>query len=139
MVHAHFHGACPCQCPSCLSKPLVRVLVRVRVCASVCVCAHVCVFVSCVCKCMRVCVHVCVFVYVFMCVFVCVFINAGIPDVLASDQSGTGMKKTIDARIDLVPDQAGAVRHIFGLVPERNNGCRNADAGVSFPDADAQL
>jgi hypothetical protein len=138
-MHAHFHAACPCQCPSCLSKPLVRV--RVRVCVRVCVCMCACSCRVCVCvrKCVRVCVHVCVFVYVFMCVFVCVFINAGMPDVLTSDQSGTGMKKTNDAGTDLVPDQAGAVQHFFGPVPEQNNGCRNADAGVSFLDADAQL
>ncbi len=45
--------------------------------------------------CMCECVFVCVFV--FMCVFVCVFvcINAGVPDCLASDQSGTGLKKLI--------------------------------------------
>jgi hypothetical protein len=49
------------------------------------------------------------------------------------------MKKTNDAGTDPVPDQAGAVRHFFGMVPEWNNGCRNADAGVSFLDANAQL
>jgi hypothetical protein len=38
---------------------------------------------------------VCVFVFVFMYMFVCVFvcINAGMPDCLANDQSGTGLKK----------------------------------------------
>jgi hypothetical protein len=61
-------------------------------------------------------VFVCVFVCVFMCVFV--FINAGMPDYPASYQSGTGMKKTNDAGTDPVPDQAGAVRHFFGMVPE---------------------
>jgi hypothetical protein len=63
---------------------------------------------------------VCVFVGVFVCVFVCVcmFINVGMPDCPASDQSGTGMKKTNNARTDLVPDQASAVPHFFGPVPE---------------------
>jgi hypothetical protein len=28
---------------------------------------------------------------------------------------------------------------IFGPVPDRNDGCRNADASISFLDADAQL
>jgi hypothetical protein len=74
-----------------------------------------------------------------MCVFVCVFINAGMPDCPASDQSGTGMKKNNNAGTDPVPDQAGAVRHFFGPIPELNNGCQNADAAVSFLDADAQL
>jgi hypothetical protein len=47
----------------------------------------------CVCECMFVGVFVfmCVLVCVFVCVFVC--INAGMPDCLASDQSGTGLKK----------------------------------------------
>jgi hypothetical protein len=44
---------------------------------------------------------VCVCKYVFVCVFACVFvfvcINAGMPDCPASDQSGTGIKKTNDA------------------------------------------
>ncbi len=63
-------------------------------------------------------VRVCVFVYVFVCVIVCVFINAGMPDYPASYQCGPGMKKTNDAGTDLVPDQAGAVQHFFGPVPE---------------------
>jgi hypothetical protein len=63
-------------------------------------------------------VSVYVFVCVFMYMFVCMFINVGMPDYPASYQSGTGMKKTIDAGTDPVPDQAGAVRHFFGLVPE---------------------
>ncbi len=95
-----------------------------------CACLFVYVFVCVI-------VFVCVFVCMFMCVFV--FINAGMPDCPASDQSGTGMKKNNDAGTDPVPDQAGAVRHFFGPIPELNNGCRNADAAVSFLDADAQL
>jgi hypothetical protein len=51
-----------------------------------------------------------------MCVFVC--INAGMPDCPASDQSGNGMKKTNDAGIGPVSDQAKAVRHFFGPVPD---------------------
>jgi hypothetical protein len=46
-----------------------------------------------------------------MFVFVC--INAGMPDCPASDQSGTGMKKTNDAGTGPVPDQANAVRHFL--------------------------
>jgi hypothetical protein len=75
----------------------------------------------------------------FACVFVFVCINAGMPDCPASDQSGTGMKKTNDAGTGPVPDQAKAVRHFFGPVPDWNYQCRNGDAGVSFLDADAQL
>jgi hypothetical protein len=47
-----------------------------------------------------------------VCVFLC--INAGMPDCLVSDQSGTGIKKkTNDAGTGLVPDQAKAVWHFF--------------------------
>ncbi len=56
----------------------------------------------------------------FVCVFVFVCINAGIPDCLASEQSGTGIKKTNDAGTGLVLDQAKAVRHFFGPVPDWN-------------------
>jgi hypothetical protein len=42
------------------------------------------------------------------------------PDCQAFDQSGTGLKKTNDAGTGLVPDQAKAVRHIFGPVPVWN-------------------
>ncbi len=69
----------------------------------------------------------------------CVCINAGMPDCPASDQSGTGMNRTNDAGTGPVPDEADAVRHFFSLVPDKNSGCRNADAGVSFLVADAQL
>ncbi len=84
-----------------------------------------------------VCVCECMSVGMFVCVFVC--INAGMPNCLASDQSGTGLKKTNDAGIGPVPDQFKAVRHFFGLVRDWNYRCRNADAGVSFLDANAQL
>ncbi len=47
-----------------------------------------------------------VFVCVFVCVFVFVCINAGMPDCPASDQSGTGIKKTNDAGTVPVPDQS---------------------------------
>jgi hypothetical protein len=60
------------------------------------------------------------------------------PDCLASGQYGTGMIKTNDARTDPAPDQSDTVQHFFGPVPDLNNGRRNADAGVSFLDADAQ-
>jgi hypothetical protein len=75
-----------------------------------------------VCECVFVCLFVCVFVCLFMCLFVCVFvcINAGMPNCPASDQSGTGPKKTNDAGTGPVPDQAKAVRHFFGPVPDWN-------------------
>jgi hypothetical protein len=67
-----------------------------------------------------VCVCECVFVSVcvFVCVFVFVCINAGMPDCPASDQSGTGMKKTNNAGNGPVPDEAKAVRHVLGPVPD---------------------
>ncbi len=65
-------------------------------------------------------------------------INAGMPDCLASDQSVTEMKKNHDAGTDPVPDQANEVLQFFGPVPHWNSECRNADAGVSLLDADAQ-
>jgi hypothetical protein len=88
-------------------------------------------------RCVCVCECVIVFVCLFMCVFVC--INAGMPNCPASDQSGTGLKKTNDAGTGPVLDQAKTVWHFFGPVPGWNYWCRNADAGVSFLDADAQL
>ncbi len=48
-------------------------------------------------------------------------------------------EKTNDAGTGPVPDHTKAVRHLFGPVPDWNYWCRNADAGVSFFDADAQL
>jgi uncharacterized protein (DUF779 family) len=47
--------------------------------------------------------------------------------------------KTNDTGTSPVLDQADAVRHFFGPVLEQNFGCRNADASICFPDADAQL
>jgi hypothetical protein len=41
---------------------------------------------------------------VFVCMFVFVYINAGMPDCPASEQSGTGLKKTNDAGTCPVPD-----------------------------------
>jgi hypothetical protein len=60
------------------------------------------------------------------------------PDCPASAQFGTGMKKLT---------MPGQVRYwtklrqsgIFFPVPDLNYQCRNADADVSFLDADAQL
>jgi hypothetical protein len=87
-----------------------------------------------------VCVLMFVCMFVFVCVFVCVCcINDGMPDCLASDQSLTGMTKTDYAGTDPVPDQADAVRHFVGSVQDSNNGYRNADASISFLDANAQL
>ncbi len=45
-------------------------------------------------------------------------INAGRPDCPASEQSGSGIKKTNDAVTGPVQDQAKAVRHFFGPVPD---------------------
>jgi hypothetical protein len=114
LVHLHVHGACPCSC--------FLSMLQVHVHAA----HHRCV---CVCECMFVCMFVC------MCVFVCV--NAGMQNCPASDQFCTGLKKTNDAGTGPVPDQAKAVRHFFGSVPDWNFRCRNADAGVSFLANDA--
>ncbi len=54
------------------------------------------------------------------------FINAGMSDCPASNQSGTGMKKT-------------PVRYRDAPVPYWDTGCRNADAGGIGLDSDAQL
>jgi hypothetical protein len=61
------------------------------------------------------------------------------PDYLASRQPGTGLKKTNDAEAVLVPEWRNAVWHFFGPVLDWDDRCRNADAGVSFLDADAHL
>ncbi len=114
LVYLHVHGACPCPC----FMSMLNVYVSVHVHA-----AH----------------HRCVCVCVFVCMFMFVCINARMPDCPASDQSGTGIKKTNDAGTGPVPDQTKAVRHFFGPVLDWNCWCRNADAGVSFLDADAQL
>jgi hypothetical protein len=66
-------------------------------------------------------------------------INAGMPDRPASSQSGTGLKKLTmpeQVRYRTKLTQSGI---FFSPVPDFNSGCRNADAGVSFLDADAQL
>jgi hypothetical protein len=60
-------------------------------------------------------------------------------DCSASYQSGTGLKKTNDAGNNPVPELNDAVRHFIGPVPDWDDECRNADAGVSFLDADAHL
>ncbi len=78
----------------------------------------------------RVCVHVCVRVRVYKCRSAAL---SGIRSVRYRNE------KTNDAGTGLVPDQAKAVRHFFGPVPDWNYQCRNADAGVSFLDADVQL
>ncbi len=116
LVHLHVHVACRCSC--------FMSMLQVYVYAA----HHRCV---CVCKGVFACVFGCV------CMFVC--INAGMPNCPASDQSGTGLKKTNYAGTGPVPDQAKAVRHFFGPVPDWNYWCQNANAGVSFLDADAQL
>ncbi len=58
---------------------------------------------------------VCVYECVFVCVFVC--INARMPDCPTSDQSSTEMKIN-DAGNGPVLDQAKAMRHFFGPVPD---------------------
>jgi hypothetical protein len=55
--------------------------------------------------------------------------NAGMPDCPASNQSGTGMKKTNDAGTDPVPDQDDAVSSIF-LVQYQSE---IMDAGMPMP------
>ncbi len=47
--------------------------------------------------------------------------------------------RTVRHSIGPVPNKAKAVWHFFGPVPDWNYWCRNADASISFLDADAQL
>jgi hypothetical protein len=61
------------------------------------------------------------------------------PDCAASGHSGTGLIKTNDAVTYTVPEESDAVRHFLAAVPDWDDGCRNADAGVTFLDADAHL
>jgi hypothetical protein len=61
------------------------------------------------------------------------------PDYPASIQSGTGLKKSNDAGSSPVPVLMHSVRHFLGPVLDWDDGCRNADAGVSFLNADAHL
>jgi hypothetical protein len=56
------------------------------------------------------------------------------PDCAASIQSGTGLKKIHDVGAGLVQELTIAVQYFFGLVPDRDYGCRNADADVIFLD-----
>jgi hypothetical protein len=51
-------------------------------------------------------------------VHVHIYRNAGMPDRLASSQSGTGLKKTNDAGTGPVPNYAHTVRHFFSPVPD---------------------
>jgi hypothetical protein len=83
--HSGIHGFCPS--------------LSVGVCACVCIC--VC---GCVCVGVGVCGDVCGCGggSVFVCV--CTYINAGMPDSLASDPSGTRMNKTNDAGTSLEPN-----------------------------------
>ncbi len=90
----------------------------------------------------RVCVHVRVRVHVHVHVHVRVRVrvykcrNAKLSGIRSVRYQ---TEKTNDAGTGLVPDQAKAVRHFFGPIPDWNYPCRNANAGVSFLDADAQL
>jgi hypothetical protein len=114
LVHLHVHGTCPCPC--FMSMLNVQVSVHVHAVHHRCVCVCECVFVS---------------VFVFVC------INAGMPDCPASDQSGTGIKKTKKLTMPGQVRYRTKPRHsgIF-LVRYRTE---IIDAGVSFLDADAQL
>jgi hypothetical protein len=87
---------------------------------------HVNVHAPCLCPCMCVC----------MCVCVCT--NAGMLDCPASNKSGSRMKKSNDAGTGPVPDQDNEVWHFFSLVPDWHYECQNADASVSWSNADAQ-
>ncbi len=60
------------------------------------------------------------------------------PDYPVSSQSGTGMKKNNDAKVGYLTKLTQS-SIFFGPVPDWIGGCRNADAGVSFLNADAQL
>ncbi len=145
--HSGIYGACTSPCPWCMSMSMLHVhaahpcscpcsllfIICLFACVSACLCAWSC---ACWCACLSACSC---FMHVFMCVFVCMCINAGMPDCPASDQSGTALKKTNDAGNSPVRDQAKAVRHFFGPVPNWNYWCQNANDGVSFHDANAQL
>ncbi len=63
-----------------------------------------------------------------ICVCVCMCISAGIPDCPASDQSGTGMKKSNNAGTYPVLDKADAFQHT--LVRYRTE---IMDAGMPMP------
>jgi hypothetical protein len=65
--------------------------------------------------------------------------TAEMPDRPASCQSATGLKKINDAGARPVPDYSGVVQHFFAPVRDCDGECRNADASVSFLDADAHL
>ncbi len=109
MVLVHLHVHDACPCPCCTSMFLSMFSTVHH--RSVCMC---------------------------QCVFVCVFvrINAGLSGIRSVRYRN---EKTNDAVNGPVPQQVKAVRHFFGPVPDWKNLCRNADAGVSFLDADAQL
>ncbi len=62
------------------------------------------------------------------------------PDCPVSSQSRARMKKTNDAGKSLVPDYSKPTQSGSFVVLYRTKIiCRNADGGVSFLDADAQL
>ncbi len=96
--HSGIHGACPSPCQWCMSMSMLNAHVSAHVHA-----AH----------------HRCVSV----CVFVC--INAGLSSIQSVRYQN---KKTNDAGTGPVPDQAKAVRHFFGPVPDWN-----FDAGMPMP------
>ncbi len=140
MLHFHVHAACPCPC--CKSFSMLHVHANVHA-ACLCPCVCVCMGVG-VCGWVWGCVWGCACACACACAFACVCVpvhvyNAGMLDCLASDQSGTGTKKTNNDGTDPVPGQADAVRYFFGPVPDWNYWCQKANVGVSLLDANAQL
>jgi hypothetical protein len=61
------------------------------------------------------------------------------PDCLASDQFGFGRKKNLMMLGPVQYRTKLAQSGIFGPVMHWNYGCRNADPGISFLDANAQI
>ncbi len=117
MVLVHLHVNCVCPCPCFMSMLNVHVSVYVHAAHHRCMCV-------CKCECL------------FVCVFVFVCLHAGLSSIRSVCYRN---KKTNNTGTVLVPDQAKAVRHFFWPVPDWNYWCWNADADVSFLDADVQL
>jgi len=58
-----------------------------------------------------------------------------------SDQSDIKMKRSADAGTSLLPEYRDSVRYLNALVPDKDDGCQNANAdGIGLDaDGDAQL
>ncbi len=147
MVDVHVHGGCSQSCfmsmsmlyvhicPCCLSMLMYLLQYQVHVQTASpypCPC-RLSVFVG-------VCGGVCVCVYSYLCAHVLMLMykcqNAGLSSIHSVWYQN---EKTSDAGTGPVTDQACTVWHFFGPVPDWNYGSLNADIGISFLNADAQL